>query len=107
MPKMPPPHRLCDAIRAEALNRRSVTGRVHNHMLNVQKPKKSLDAETARSMAVIAHVGATTYFEQSTRWPLTPSPTRQTAATSYTDISAVLVQPTRWFFRHRPGQGSA
>ena len=38
-----PTDRLCDAIRAEALNGRSVAGRLRNQMLNVQKPKKSLD----------------------------------------------------------------
>ena len=42
-PEDAPTGRLCDAIRAEAINGRSVAGRLRNEMLNVHKPKKSLD----------------------------------------------------------------
>ena len=46
-----PTERLCDAIRAEAINGRSVAGRLRNQMLNVQKTEEVSRPETARSMA--------------------------------------------------------
>ena len=58
-----PTDRLCDAIRAEALNGRSVAGRLRNQMLNVQKPKKSLDLKPLEAWRDLL-VNATTHFEQ-------------------------------------------
>ena len=58
-----PTERLCDAIRAEALNGRSVAGRLRNQMLNVHKPKKSLDLKPLEAWRDLL-VNATTHFEQ-------------------------------------------
>ena len=58
-----PTGRLCDAIRAEALNGRSVAGRLRNQMLNVQKPKKSLDLKPLEAWRDLL-LDAMTHFEQ-------------------------------------------
>ena len=55
--------RLCDAIRAEALNSRSVAGRLRNLMLNVHKPKKSLDLKPLEAWRDLL-LDATSHFEQ-------------------------------------------
>ena len=55
--------RQCDAIRAEAINDRSVAGRLRNQITNVQKPKKSLDLKPLEAWRDLL-IRATTHFEQ-------------------------------------------
>ena len=81
-----PTDRLCDAIRAEALNGRSVAGRLRNQMLNVHKPKKSLDLKPLEAWRDLL-VGATTHFEQELEaFELLPDSEQRHR---YTEISAV------------------
>ena len=81
-----PTERLCDAIRAEALNGRSVAGRLRNQMLNIQKPKKSLDLKPLEAWRDTL-VDATTHFEQELEaFELLPEAEQRHR---YTDISAV------------------
>ena len=81
-----PTDRLCDAIRAEALNGRSVAGRLRNQMLNVQKPKKSLDLKPLEAWRDLL-VNATTHFEQELEaFELLPDAEQRHR---YTEISAV------------------
>ena len=58
-----PTERLCDAIRTEAINSRSVAGRLRNQITNVRKPKKSLDLKPLEAWRDLL-VNATTHFEQ-------------------------------------------
>ena len=81
-----PTDRLCDAIRAEALNGRSVAGRLRNQMLNVQNPKKSLDLKPLEAWRDLL-VNATTHFEQELEaFELLPDAEQRHR---YTEISAV------------------
>ena len=81
-----PTVRLCDAIRAEALNGRAVAGRLRNQMLNVQKPKKSLDQKPLEAWRDTL-VNATTHFEQELEaFELLPEAEQRHR---YTEISAV------------------
>ena len=81
-----PTDRLCDAIRAEALNGHSVAGRLRNQMLNVHKPKKSLDLKPLEAWRDLL-VGATTHFEQELEaFELLPDAKQRHR---YTEISAV------------------
>ena len=81
-----PTERLCDAIRAEAINGRSVAGRLRNQMLNVHKPKKSLDLKPLEAWRDLL-VGATTHFEQELEaFELLPDAEQRHR---YTEISAV------------------
>ena len=81
-----PTERLCDAIRAEALNGRSVAGRLRNQMLNVHKPKKSLDLKPLEAWRDLL-VGATTHFEQELEaFELLPDAEQRRR---YNEISAV------------------
>ena len=58
-----PTDRLCDAVRAEALNGRSVAGRLRNLATNVRRPKPSLDLKPLEAWRDLL-VNATTHFEQ-------------------------------------------
>ena len=81
-----PTERLCDAIRAEALNGRSVAGRLRNQMLNVHKPKKSLDLKPLEAWRDLL-VNATTHFEQELEaFELLPDSEQRRR---YNEISAV------------------
>ena len=81
-----PTERLCDAIRAEAINGRSVAGRLRNQMLNVQKPKKSLDLKPLEAWRDLL-VNATTHFEQELEaFELLPDSEQRRR---YNEISAV------------------
>ena len=81
-----PTERLCDAIRAEALNGRSVAGRLRNQILNVHKPKKSLDLKPLEAWRDLL-VNATTHFEQELEaFELLPDSEQRRR---YNEISAV------------------
>ena len=81
-----PTERLCDAIRAEAINGRSVAGRLRNQMLNVHKPKKSLDLKPLEAWRDLL-VNATTHFEQELEaFELLPDSEQRRR---YNEISAV------------------
>ena len=81
-----PTERLCDAIRAEAINGRSVAGRLRNQMLNVHKPKKSLDLKPLEAWRDLL-LDATTHFEQELEaFELLPDAEQRHR---YTEISAV------------------
>ena len=81
-----PTERLCDAIRAEAINGRSVAGRLRNQMLNVHKPKKSLDLKPLEAWRDLL-VDATTHFEQELEaFELLPDSEQRRR---YNEISAV------------------
>ena len=81
-----PTERLCDAIRAEAMNGRSAAGRLRNQMLNVHKPKKSLDLKPLEAWRRLL-VNATTHFEQELEaFELLPDSEQRRR---YNEISAV------------------
>ena len=58
-----PTERLCDAIRTEAINSRSVAGHLRNQITNVRKPKKSLDLKPLEAWRDLL-AKATAHFEQ-------------------------------------------
>ena len=81
-----PTERLCDAIRAEAINGRSVAGRLRNLATNVRTPKKSLDLKPLEAWRDTL-VNATTHFEQELEaFELLPDSEQRRR---YTEISAV------------------
>ena len=81
-----PTERLCDAIRAEAINGRSVAGRLRNLATNVRTPKKSLDLKPLEAWRDLL-VNATTHFEQELEaFELLPDAKQRHR---YTEISAV------------------
>ena len=81
-----PTERLCDAIRTEAMNSRSVAGHLRNQMLNVHKPKKSLDLKPLEAWRDLL-VNATTHFEQELEaFELLPDSEQRRR---YNEISAV------------------
>ena len=81
-----PTDRLCDAIRAEALNGRSVAGRLRNLAANVRTSKASLDLKPLEAWRDLL-VNATTHFEQELEaFELLPDSEQRRR---YNEISAV------------------
>ena len=81
-----PTERLCDAIRAEAINGRSVAGRLRNRLQQVKTPKASLDLKPLTAWRDLL-VNATTHFEQELEaFELLPDSEQRRR---YNEISAV------------------